>query len=120
MASPCNEDISKYELLGRILNETPQINKNGTVKEAAMYPKRREDEDRKGKFTNKISMVRICRGQNPDSFSWTCHSDIAQHFIRSTNIIFRGFLVAQAAKIIDFGFMIFRLQMRRTLITRIL
>lgn len=104
MASPCNDAISNFEFLGRVLNETPQVKRNGEIKEAAMYPRKKEDVERKGKFTNKISMVRLCRGHAGKDFSWSVHSDIAIRFIKDkSKMLFRGFLVADVAKIRNHG-----------------
>lgn len=103
MDASCNDAISAFELLGRILYETPQISKNGNVRQGALYPRIREDEERPGKFTNKVSFVRICRGHNRD-FSWDVHVYNAERFIKKTKMSFKGFLIARVSKIRNFGF----------------
>lgn len=54
MINICLDDISDYELLGRILNETSQVNKQGDVKTQAFYPKLKRDDEagRESLFTN--------------------------------------------------------------------
>lgn len=106
MSEICHEKISRFEILGRILNETSQINKSGMVKPQSMYPRLREDNDltRRGFFTNKISMLRLCRGHEDWNFTWKIHAEQARQSIRGGNNIFRGFLIIKAYTILKYGF----------------
>lgn len=64
MINPDNSPICPYELLARGYYCTSQIKKTGEVRECTFYPQNKEDDEpaRKGLFTNKISMFRVCRG----------------------------------------------------------
>lgn len=106
MSEICHEKISRFEILGRIINETSQINKSGEVKPQSMYPRLREDNDptRRGFFTNKISMLRLCRGQGNRNFTWEIHAEQAIHSLRGGNNVFRGFLITTASTILGYGF----------------
>lgn len=95
----CNEDVSNHEVLGRILYETSHINKRGVVKSQSMYPKvTRPDQElgRENMFSNKLSVVRLCRGHKDMTYTWQIHRDKAEWFIRRSNNIFRGFMIARA------------------------
>lgn len=98
MIEVCNDEILDWELLGRILNETSQINKRGLVKDKAMYPKIKYPDREPGRetlFSNKLSVVRLCRSYNEGPFSWEQHIDRANFFIAKSDNIFRGFLIGK-------------------------
>lgn len=104
MSNICLDDVSDYELLGRILNETSQINKRGEVKAQAFYPKvKRDDESgRESLFTNKISVLRLCRGHNDWRCTWDIHKIKAESFVKNSRNIFRGFIVTNALTVRNF------------------
>lgn len=98
MSEVCNDAISNFELLGRILNETSQINRSGQVKDKAMYPKLSYPDREVGRetfFSNKLSVVRLCRGYDSAPISWEHHVKIAKNFTERTNNVFRGFLIGR-------------------------
>lgn len=103
-AIPCNDPHSDFEFLGRILKAPANFKKNGILKKTCLYPKNKPDDKDCRYFTNKISVVRICRGHR-DKFSWTNHSDLA---LANTgkNSVFKGFLAGRVALIRQFGFML--------------
>lgn len=105
MSEPCNVEFSQYELLGRILYESAQINRIGKVKERALYPKLKADEEkgREGFFTNKISVVRICRAQSSYNINWDDHVAVARSFVANSNLAFRGFLLSRVKNILHEG-----------------
>lgn len=104
MSEVCNDSISSWELLGRTLSETSQINKQGVVKPKAMYPKLHQDKEkgRENLFSNKLSVMRLCRGHNDGLFSWHIHKTRAEGFVTGTDNIFRGFLLERASTIIGY------------------
>ncbi len=106
MSEVCDEAISNFELLGRILNETSQINKQGNVKPQAFYPKLHADTEpgREHLLTNKLSVLRLCRGHNDGVFSWQIHKDQAEKFVAASRNVFRGFMIANAGTVKNYGF----------------
>jgi len=104
MSEVCNDSISSWELLGRTLSETSQINKQGVVKAKAMYPKLHADKEpgRENLFSNKLSVMRLCRGHNDGVFSWNIHKNQAESFVSGTDNIFRGFLMERASTIMGY------------------
>lgn len=106
MSEVCNDDISDLELLGRILNETSQINRRGEVKNKAMYPKFKypdQEPRRENFFSNKLSVVRLCRGHNKGANSWEIHRAKAESFLDRSDNVFRGFLIARASMVKYYG-----------------
>ena len=105
MNEVCNDEISNSELLGRILNETSQINKQGVVKPQALYPKLHVDKEpgRENLITNKLSVLRLCRGHNEGSCTWEIHKSQAERFVAGSRNVFRGFLVARASMVRNYG-----------------
>lgn len=102
----CNDKILDWELLGRVLNESSQINKRGLVKDKAMYPKISYPDREPGRekfFSNKLSVVRLCRSYNDEAFSWKQHVDRAKGFIARTDNVFRGFLIGKVHIVKTYG-----------------
>lgn len=109
MSDVCNDDVSNHEVLGRILNETSQINKSGVVKPQIMYPKVTRPDQESGRekmFSNKLSVVRLCRGHKDSTYTWQIHEDKAKEFIGRSNNIFRGFMIAKAMTVRDYGLVV--------------
>ncbi len=107
MSEVCNDEISGWELLGRILNETSQINKSGRVKDKAMYPKLSYPDREVGRetlFSNKLSVVRLCRSYDDRPISWEHHVTIAKGFTARTDNVFRGFLIGRGITVKSYGF----------------
>lgn len=108
MDIPCNEPVSDFELLGRSLVETPSITNKGKIREEALYPYLRKDEEpgREHLFTNKISVVRLCRGQQ-ETFKWTGHVECTKSFLQKyKSMTFRGFLLAKAYDFRKYGLVV--------------
>lgn len=101
-SQPCNEKISDIEIFGRITNYTSQVKNDGSLRSSCMYPRKNQDKDNPGYFTNKISVVRLCRGHN-DIFTWDRHVKIAESFLHGKNK-FKGFIIARVSLIRDCGF----------------
>lgn len=96
MCVAVNDPISDFELLGRGYYCTSQIKKNGEIRTTAFYPGNKEDEKRKGYFTNKISMCRICRDvAEGNEHQWTNAIKFARNYERKGRI-FKGFAIASA------------------------
>lgn len=103
MDAICNDAISGYELLGRNLTETSNITKAGEIRDKAIYPRiNRDDTERPGFFSNKISVVRLCRGLARGEIDLATHAAIAASFLTSSQN-FRGFLTCRADYIKSLG-----------------
>lgn len=106
MCLPVNDPISDFEVLGRGYYCTSQINKSGEIRTCAFYPQNKEDDIRKGFFTNKISMFRLCRDvKDNNNHQWTNTVKSARIFERPKNRIFKGFGVALAYFFRNHGFL---------------
>ncbi len=103
-AVPCNDPHSDFEFLGRILKAPANFKKNGVLKKTCLYPKNKPDDKDSRYFTNKISVVRICRGHR-DKFSWANHSDLALANTGKKSV-FKGFLTGRAGLIRQYGFLL--------------
>lgn len=99
----CLDEISDYEIIGRWLNYSSNATKNGTPKNRALYPFKREDSERPGYFTNKLSIVRLCRGCELASIpEWGVHAKIAVKCKPQGNT-FKGFYIGLVREIRKIG-----------------
>ena len=84
MGDVCNERHSNLELLGRNVVYPFSFKGNSDeIKPGLFYPRNRKDGDRQDFFTNKISMVRLCRCHT-ESFDIDIdrHVSIASSFLK--------------------------------------
>ncbi len=106
MAVICNKPLGPFEWLGRNLVETPTINKQGVVKDKVVYPKMKADEEpgRTHLFTNKLSVVRICRGSHESGFPWEEHQRIWASMNKSATMKLKGFMACSVSMVESSGY----------------
>lgn len=116
MSKICNSPLSPFEMVGRNLAETPTINKQGVVKDKVIYPKLAKDKEpgREHLFTNKLSVVRLCRGNHDRCYPWEEHLDIwklgqekreqAKKATKKNSIVLKGFLACNVTLIRQLGY----------------
>ena len=106
MCQPVNDPVSDFELLGRGYYCTSQINKSGEIRISAFYPQNKEDDLRKGFFTNNISMFRLCHDvMDGYEHQWSRTIKFARNFERPQTRVFKGFGVAHASFFKEEGFL---------------
>lgn len=104
MCKPVNDTVSDFELLGRGYYCTSQIKKNGELRECAFYPINKEDAVRKGMFTNKLSMFRLCRDINTSGVHEWNHLVMYARDFEHKKRVFKGFGVARGRFFKEKGF----------------
>lgn len=97
----CNDPLHPIERIGRNITK-PKSFSHGKLRLQMFYPYRKEDDYRKGLYTNKISVVRLCRCLTEDktTIDFDTHSNIAQSFLREGNE-FKGYLILSLQEIME-------------------
>lgn len=95
MPVPVNTPVNDMELLGRSYYFYSEIDKKGKVRQRAFFPYNREDKDRPGFFTNKISVSRLCMAQVNGMPDWMPNVECALKY--KGNRDFKGYGVARAS-----------------------
>lgn len=98
-----NSPISRIELLGRNITFPVSFNKREIIKAGRFYPYNREDVKNSGFFTNKISMVRLCKACDENGIpEWKDHiARVVKGYenkstTKGENYQLRAFLVVRA------------------------